>query len=58
MKTVKIRSKLLVEMDDIEITNLYCALIVYTNQLTNPILKEKSQKQLDDVALIMRELGL
>lgn len=58
MKAVKIRKRALVEITDQEMTNIYCALIVYTAQLSNPLLKEASQKQLDECAVIMREFGM
>ena len=57
MHVQKIRQKVLVEFDDNEVTNLYCALIVYTSQLSNPILKANSQKLLDEPQILMREMG-
>lgn len=57
MHVQKIRQKVLVELDDNEVTNLYCALIVYTLQLSNPILKANSQKLLDETQILMREMG-
>ena len=53
----KIRQKVLVEFDDNEVTNLYCALIFYTSQLSNPVLKANSQKLLDETQILMREMG-
>ena len=57
MHVQKIRKKVLVEVSDNEVTNIYCALILYTSQLSNPTLKESSQKLLDETAVLMREMG-
>ena len=57
LHVLKIRKEAEVKMNDNEITNLYCALIYYTTNLKNPVLKQNSQKLLDEFAVLMKELG-
>lgn len=57
MHVLKIRKNAELQLSDTEVTNIYCALIVYNGIVGGKHLKENNQKLLDEMTVLMREMG-